>query len=320
MDTLELVRLNLLSPMVLGFALGVIAALAKSDVKLPEALHAGLATYLLLAIGLKGGVELSKAPLAEIAAPLVVTLILGLTSPVWCYAALRGMGRLGVADSAAIAAHYGSVSVVTFTAGATFLENAGVPFEGFMSALVVVLEVPAIVVGIFLARRRSASVASWSETLREIVLGKGNLLLLGGVAIGALAGPAAQQVDPFFVDPFRGALTLFLVDMGVLAARRLSDLRATGGFLVAFAFGAPLFNGAIGAWVGSLAGLSMGGTTLFATMAAGASYIAAPVAVRIALPEANPTLYLTSSLALTFPFNLTVGIPIYHAISRWLHS
>ncbi|MCE9596297.1 MAG: sodium-dependent bicarbonate transport family permease [Planctomycetes bacterium] len=320
MDALELVRLNLLSPMVLGFALGIVAALVKSDVKLPEALHSGLSAYLLLAIGLKGGIELGKAPLGELSGPLIATLAVGLTSPLWCFATLRGLGKLGVADAAAIAAHYGSVSVVTFTACGTFLDAAGVAYEGFMSALVAFLEVPAIIVAIFLARRTTAGTAHWGETLREVVFGKSNLLLLGGVAIGALSGPAAEQVKPFFVDPFRGALTLFLIDMGVLAARRLGDLRATGGFLVAFALLMPLVNGAIGALVGDLAGLSLGGTTVFATMVASASYIAAPVAVRIALPEANPALYLTSSLALTFPFNLTVGIPVYHAIARWLHA
>ncbi|MFN0007184.1 MAG: sodium-dependent bicarbonate transport family permease [Planctomycetota bacterium] len=320
MDTFELARLNLTSPMVLGFLLGIVAALVKSDLKLPEALHAGLSVYLLLAIGIKGGVELGKAPLAEISAPLLVTLVIGLTSPVWCYAALRRLGRFSTVDAAAIAAHYGSVSVVTFTACGTFLDAAGVAYEGFMSALVAFLEVPAIVVAIFLARRSTASTTRWNETLREVVFGKSNLLLLGGVAIGALAGPAAEQVKPFFVDPFRGVLTLFLIDMGVIAARRLGALRTSGAFLVAFAIVAPLVNGAIGAWAGELAGLSVGGTTVFATMVASASYIAAPVAVRIALPEANPALYLTSSLAITFPFNLTVGIPIYHAIARWLHS
>jgi hypothetical protein len=320
MDALDLVRLNLLSPMVLGFVLGIAAALARSDLKLPEALHSGLSSYLLLAIGLKGGGELAKAPLAELSLPLATTLAIGVTSPIWCFALLRGLGRLGAADAAAIAAHYGSVSVVTFTACGTFLDAAGVAYEGFMSALVAFLEVPAIVVAILLARRSHSSSTRWGETLREVVFGKSNLLLIGGVAIGALSGPALEQVRPFFVDPFRGALTLFLVDMGVLAARRLADLRATGPFLVGFALVMPLVNGAIGATLGEFAGLSLGGTTVFATMVASASYIAAPVAVRIALPEASPALYLTSSLALTFPFNLTVGIPVYHAIARWLHA
>ncbi|MFN0241989.1 MAG: sodium-dependent bicarbonate transport family permease [Planctomycetota bacterium] len=320
MDTLDLVRLNLLSPMVLGFVLGVVAALVKSDLKLPEALHAGLSTYLLLAIGLKGGAELAKVPLAEVLTPLIVTLLVGLLSPIWCYGVLRGMGKLSVADAAAMAAHYGSVSVVTFTACGTFLDAAGVAYEGFMSALVAFLEVPAIVVAIYIARRATSGGGRPRESLREVVLGKSNLLLLGGVVIGVLSGPAVEQVAPFFIDPFRGALMLFLVDMGVLAARRLGDLQARGVFLTVFALGMPLVNGTIGAWAGELAGLSLGGTTVFATMVASASYIAAPVAVRIALPEANPALYLTSSLALTFPFNLTVGIPIYHAISRWLHS
>ncbi|MCC6409426.1 MAG: sodium-dependent bicarbonate transport family permease [Planctomycetes bacterium] len=320
MDSLDLVRLNLASPMVLGFVLGIVATLVKSDLKLPEALHSGLSSYLLLAIGLKGGGELAQAPLDQLSGPLLATLAIGITSPIWCFAALRTFGKLGVVDAAAIAAHYGSVSVVTFTACGTFLDGAGVGYEGFMSALVAFLEVPAIVVAILLARRASTSAAPWGETLREVLGGKSNLLLCGGVAIGALAGPSLEQVKPFFVDPFKGVLTLFLIDMGALAARRLSDLRAAGGFLAVFALVMPLVNGAIGAWLGEFAGLSLGGTTIFATMVASASYIAAPVAVRIALPEANPALYLTSSLAITFPFNLTVGIPVYHAIARWLHA
>lgn len=320
MDTLDLVRLNLLSPMVLGFALGIFAAWVKSDLKLPEALHSGLSTYLLLAIGLKGGAELAQAPIGEIALPLFATVALGITSPIWCFATLRVLGRFGIPDSAAIAAHYGSVSVVTFTACGTFLDAAGITYEGFMSALVAFLEVPAIVVAIFLARRGASPAASWKGTLREVLLGRSNLLLMGGVAIGALSGASILQIKPFFVDPFRGALTLFLVDMGILAASRMSEMRRTGVFLVAFAMLAPLVNGMLGALLGQFAGLSLGGTTVFATMAASASYIAAPVAVRIALPEANPALYLTASLALTFPFNLTVGIPIYHALSSWLHA
>ena len=317
MDALELLRLNLTSPMVLGFALGIVAALVKSDLRLPDAIHSALGSYLLLAIGLKGGVELSKVALGEIALPLGATLLAGVSVPLVAFAILRRLGRFSAVDAAAVAAHYGSVSIVTFTAAATFVEARGIPSEGYLAALVALLEVPGILVALALARSARAG-SAWHASLHEVLTGKSNLLLLGGLAIGALGGPSGfESVKPFFADPFRGALTLFLVDMGLIAALRLRDLRQVGGFLVGFALLLPIVNGLAGAGLGTLAGLSPGGATIFATMVASASYIAAPVAVRISLPEANPALYLTSSLGLTFPFNLAVGIPLYHEVAQW---
>lgn len=324
MDALELVRLNLLSPIVLAFALGIVATLVRSDLKFPEELYASLSIYLLLAIGLKGGAELAKTSPAAFAGPAAATLALGVSIPLWTYLICRKLGRLSVADAAALAAHYGSVSVVTFIAAITFVGSVGLPAEGFMPTLVAVLEVPAIVVALVIARARmqgDAPRGSWGAILHEVLAGKSVLLLLGGLAIGYLAGETGlEKVSPLFVDLFQGALALFLLEMGMVAARRFRDFARVGPFLVTLGVALPVLHGALGVWLGAQAGLSVGGSTVLGVMAASASYIAAPAAVRIALPEANPSLYLTASLAITFPFNLTLGIPIQYAIARWVHG
>lgn len=320
MDALELLRLNLTSPMVLGFALGILGALLKSDLRLPDAVHSALGAYLLLAIGMKGGVELARASPSELLLPALATLAAGVFVPLASFGVLRRLGRFSTVDAAAVAAHYGSVSIVTFTAAMTFVDARELESEGYLAALVALLEIPGILVAIALARSARAG-SSWHASLHEVLTSKANLLLVGGLAIGAFSGAEGfASVKPFFVDPFRGVLTLFLVDMGLLAASRLRDLRRVGAFLVAFALLAPVVNGFLGAALGSAAGLSLGGATVFAAMVASASYIAAPVAVRLALPEANPALYLTSSLGLTFPFNLALGIPLYHEFALWLQA
>jgi hypothetical protein len=318
-ELLELVRLNLLSPMVLAFVLGIIATLVRSDLKFPDELYTGLSIYLLLAIGLKGGVALSETPFSQLWAPALMTLVLGITIPIVAYVILRRMGSFGIADAAAIAAHYGSVSAVTFAAAQTFLDALEVPYEGFMPTLVAILEVPAIMVALLIARTASGQGGNWREALHELLAGKSILLLIGGMAIGWLAGrPGIAQVDPLFTDLFRGALTLFLLEMGMVAARRLRDLRRVGGFLIGFGIVMPLVNGVVGIWLGQLAGLSMGGAMILGVLAASASYIAAPAAVRISLPEANPSYYLTAALGITFPFNLAIGIPLYYGAALFL--
>lgn len=321
MEIIELVRLNLLSPMVLAFVLGIVATLAHSDLKFPEDLYTALSIYLLLAIGLKGGAELSETPITQLWAPALATLALGVTIPVAAYVILRQAGKFSVADAAAIAAHYGSVSAVTFAAVQTFLDALGVPYEGFMPTLVAILEIPAIVVALLIARVALGQRGGWGEVLRELFAGKSILLLLGGLIVGWLAGkPGVQPVAPLFVDLFRGALTLFLLEMGMVAARRLRDLRKVGLFLGAFGILMPITNGAAAIWLGQLVGLSMGGAVVLGTLAASASYIAAPAAVRIALPQANPSFYLTASLGITFPFNLALGIPLYYGIASLLYG
>ncbi len=364
----DLLLANLLSPLVLAFALGIAAKLVRSDLSLPKDIYTGLSIYLLFALGLKGGVELSRTSWEAIALPAAVTLLLGVVTPLTAYAVLRRAGRLSIADAAGIAAHYGSVSAVTFIAAQQFVERLGVPAEGFMPTLLTLLEVPGIQVALALgvvqlARQRAAAAEAaraaglppvalaaagggvaaplpgaampslhlvggtsaaaeggdWREALREVLFGRTMFLLVGGMAIGFLSGTTGwEQVKPFFEGGFKGALTLFLLEMGILAAARLGDLRRVGLFLLAFGIGMPILHGLAGVALGHWAGLGVGGATVLGAMAASASYIAAPPAVRTTLPDANPTLYLTASLAITFPFNLLLGIPLYFGFARML--
>lgn len=324
MDTLELIRLNLLSPMVLAFALGIFATLIRSDLTIPPAMYTALSIYLLLAIGLKGGAALAETSLAEFWAPALVTLLLGAAIPLWSYVILRRLGKMDVANAAALAAHYGSVSAVTFIATQAFLNGAGVPFEGYTPTLLALLEVPAIIIALLIAQLNLADKEepdenNLSRALREILSGRSIVLLVGGTVVGLLSGPKGLElVAPLFVDPFEGALTLFLLELGMVASRRFGDVRKAGFFLLGFAIVMPVFHGILGVFVGQLAGMSVGGSTILGVLAASASYIAAPAAVRLALPQASPSLYLTASLAITFPFNLVVGIPLYFAVAQQL--
>lgn len=321
MTALEIVASNLLSPMVLAFVAGGVATLLRGDLRLPDQIGTTLSTYLLLAIGLKGGVALAKTPLVEVAFPIVAGLVLGGLIPVWSYAVCRRLGGLARSDAAAIAAHYGSVSAVTFIAAIAYLGQVGTPVEGFMPAVLAVMEIPAILIGLLLARGGEGATSDLGHAVHEVFSSRSILLLVAGLLIGWATGPAGfEAVAPFFVHPFQGVLTLFLLDMGGVAARRLRDLRDVGGFLVGFAVGAPLVNALLGATAGTLAGLSPGGTTVMAVLAASASYIAAPAAIRIAVPDANPTLYLTPVLGVTFPFNLAVGLPLYYELAQALHG
>ncbi len=317
----EILSASLLSPVVLAFLLGALAVLVKSDLEIPDALYQALSIYLLFAIGLKGGVALSETPVADVWRPALATLALGIVTPLTAYAVLRRLGRFDVVNAAALAAHYGSVSAVTFIAAQSVAVAAGVPPEGFMPALVAVLEVPAILIGLLIAYAGGGRAGSWQTALREVVVGRSILLLVGGMVIGLLAGvPGTEKVAPFFVGGFQGALTLFLLEMGMTAARRLRDLRRVGAFLVGFGVVMPVLHGALGVWAGTAAGLGVGGAAVLGAMVASASYIAAPAAVRVGLPEANPAYYLTASLGITFPFNLTVGIPLFIALARALAS
>ncbi|MCU0768147.1 MAG: sodium-dependent bicarbonate transport family permease [Burkholderiaceae bacterium] len=316
----------MIDAVVLFFVLGLVARLGKSDLRLPEALYETLSIFLLLAIGLKGGVELARQPLASVLPAAAAALTLGAAIPLLLYPVLRAAGRLGVADAASIAAHYGSVSVVTFAVAMALLTQRGIGAEPYMPLLVALMEAPGIIVGIVLARAlthggEGRPPLRWGPLLHEVVFGKSVLLLLGGLAIGAIAGPTAlAPVEPLFVNLFKGVLALFLLEMGLVVGGRLGDIRRAGPFLVAFGLLVPLLLGALGATVGHLVGLSLGGTALLATLAASASYIAAPTAMRIAVPEANPALSIGVVLGVTFPFNITVGIPLYLGMARWLGS
>ncbi len=325
MELLDAIRANLLSPAVLFFVLGLIAALTKSDLKFPEPLYVGMTIYLLVAIGFKGGVAIAAAGLAQVWLPVLAAIGLGAFIPLWTYPVLRRGGKLPGVDAAAIAAHYGSVSAVTFIAATNYLKAINQPFENYATAFLAVMESPAILVGVVLGKLATkstgdASGGSLRTAMHEALFGRSIFLLVGALVVGALCGEAGmKKVEPFFVAPFQGVLALFLLEMGVVAGRRVGDLRKVGLFLLGFGVLVPLVNGTLGVLLGKFAGLGLGGATLFGVLAASASYIAAPAAIRISLPEANPTLYLTSSLAVTFPFNITLGIPIYLEIARVLY-
>jgi len=326
MEILDAIRANLLSPAVLFFALGLMAALTKSDLKFPEPLYVGLTIYLLVAIGFKGGVAIAEAGLAKVWLPALAALALGALIPLWTYPLLRFGGKFSAVDSAAIAAHYGSVSAVTFIAATNYLKAVNQPYEDYATAFLAVMESPAILVGVVLGKLATktegeGSGVSLKKAMHEAIFGRSIFLLVGALVVGALCGnPGMEKVEAFFVTPFQGVLALFLLEMGMVAGRRLEDLKKVGLFLLGFGVLVPLVNGTLGVYLGQLVGLELGGATLLGVLSASASYIAAPVAIRISLPEANPTLYLTSSLAITFPFNITLGIPIYLEIARHLYS
>ena len=324
MTMLDLAMANLLSPLLLSFVLGALAVLLRSDLRFPEPVFNALSIYLMLAIGLKGGVELSRLSPGQFVLPGLAALGLGMAIPLWCHLLLRRLGGFSVADAAALAAHYGSVSAVTFVAVLAYLDAVGLTFEGYAPALLAIMEVPAIVVALALARLGGATGVAGGrvgEAVREILAGKSVLLLAGGLAIGAIVGEAGYaRVKPLFSDLFQGALCLFLLELGMLAAGRMADFRRVGPFLAGFAVVMPVLHGALWVLVGHGIGMSTGGATVLGTLAASASYIAAPAAVRLALPQANPGYYLTASLAITFPFNLTIGLPLYQAMATWLQG
>ncbi len=314
---MDLLLQNLISPVVLSFVLGLVARWVKSDLEIPSAIYQGMSVYLLFAIGLKGGVSLAESSLAELAAPAALTLVVGVLTPFSAFYLLRGFGRLGRIDAAATAAHYGSVSAVTFIAALEAVKLAGMPSNGYLPALLAVLEVPGIIIGLMLARQNQTG--GLKAALHEVITGKSIFLMIGGLVIGALCGPAkVEGVAPFFITPFKGVLCLFLLELGMVAAGRISDVRHAGWRLIALGCFLPLFHGALATVAAVSTGMTAGGAAVFGAMVGSASYIAAPAAVRIALPQASPGIYLTLSLGVTFPFNLCFGIPIFLEIAGFV--
>jgi len=310
-----------LDPVILFFLLGLAAGLARAELRLPTAIYEFVSMILLLAIGLKGGVQLAVQPLGALLVDSALVILLGLLLPLLAFPILRFAGRLPRADAASVAAHYGSVSVGTFAVAISFASVHAIDYEPYLPLFVVLLEIPAILVGIVLARGVSRA-TRWGELGREIFLGKSVVLLLGGLLIGWAAGPEGlASVDNLFFDLFKGVLALFLLEMGLIASAHLSGALHHGPFLLAWGIAAPVAFAAIGIGFGQLMGLSQGGTLLLAVLAGSASYIAAPAALRAAVPEANPAISLTASLAVTFPFNIMVGIPLYHRmVVAWMGS
>lgn len=306
----------------LFFLLGFAARLARSDLKLPSQLYEALSIYLLLAIGLKGGVELAKQDVLQVLPQAAASMGLGFILPLVAFPLLLKLARLARFDAAAIAGHYGSVSVVTFAVAIDFLIARAVAYEAYMPLFLVLMEMPGIAMGIVLARMGGQfGSVRWGALAHEIFLGKSMVLLGGGLAIGWFAGPQGlAPLEPLFFDLFKGVLCLFLLEMGLVAASQVPALRESGLRLAVFAIVMPIIAALMGALLGALIGLSAGGTTLLATLAASASYIAAPAAMRIAVPEANPALSITASLVITFPFNILVGIPLYHRLAGLIHG
>ena len=309
-----------MDPVVLFFILGLAAGLAKAEIRLPGAIYEFLSAVLLLTIGLKGGVELAKQDVLTLAPQVLLVILMGVALPFVAYPVLRAIGRFSRADSASIAAHYGSVSVATYAVAVAYLFSHDIVYEEYMAVFMVVLEMPAIVVGVMIAKGISKQ-TQWGALCHEVFLGKSIVLLVGGLFVGWIAGPEGMQpLKPFFFDLFKGVLALFLLEMGLIAASQVASLKRYGVFLIAFGILMPLFSSVVGALLGLWMGLSLGGIVIMATMAASASYIAVPAAMRISIPEANPTLSLAASLGVTFPFNVIIGISLYHQLAEFLLS
>ncbi|MFN9806616.1 MAG: sodium-dependent bicarbonate transport family permease [Betaproteobacteria bacterium] len=322
MAGLDLLLTNLLQPIVLAFLLGTLAGAVKSELELPEAVVKLLAIYLLFSLGLTGGRELAQAGLAEVWPLLGITLLMTFGIPSLAYVVTRRLGRMDISNAAAIAAHYGSVSSATFFASMSFATAMGTPAEGYMAAMVAIMEF-GVIYSLALARvamgRASGQGLQAAELFLSVIRGRGILLLMGGMLIGYIASDRQwQQISPFYDGLFRGMLMLFLLEMGITAARQIKAFRQAGVFMTGFGVLMPVVHGLIGVTLAHLVGLSVGGAFVFGAICASASFIDAPAACRASLPEANPGIYLTSSLGVTLPFNLLLGLPLYYQYAVWL--
>ena len=310
--------MNSIDPVILFFLFGLVAGLLRSELKLPSTLYDSLSIFLLLAIGLKGGQGLATEPLGPLLPQLLAVIVLGVLQTLIAYAGLRLIFRFDRPNAASTAAHYGSVSVATFAVAMAWLASHHVEVEPQMAILLAVMEIPAILVGIVLARGISKD-TDWKSLGHEAFLGKGVTLLLGGMAIGWAAGPEGlQPIKGLYFDLFKAVLALFLLEMGLIVSRQVDELKRRGLSLIAFGLAMPLLSACLGLATGFMLGLSVGGMTMLATLAASASYIAVPAAMRIAVPEANPAISLAGSLGVTFPFNILVGIPLYYWMANQL--
>lgn len=325
---LDLALSTLLSPMVLFFCLGLVAALLRSPMSIPESFAKGLAIYLMMAIGLKGGAAMAASPATpELFAVFFAAIFLSFLLPAIAFALLRVTSGLSRTDAAATAAHYGSISIVTFVAATQLLATAGIASSGYMVAVAAVMEAPAIITALFLVtlgNRRAEPVAGSErgELLREVLLNASVVVLVGALIIGAAVGQRGMSdISAFFVAPFQGVLCLFLLDMGLSAGRGLRQgWRQLDAAALGFGIYMPLISATLAALVSKLIGLETGDMALFMVLAASASYIAVPAAMRLALPQAKPSIYLTLSLGVTFPFNIAIGIPLYLAGAQWLQT
>ena len=324
MPGIDLLITNLLQPIVLAFLLGTLAGAIKSELELPEAVIKLLAIYLLFSLGITGGRELAKADLDSIWSISGVTVLMTFGIPTLAYVITRRLGKMDISNSAAIAAHYGSVSTATFFASMSFATAMGTPAEGYLAAAVAFMEF-GVIYSLVIARvamgKADGKQIQAADLFLSVIRGRGILLLVGGMIIGMIATDKQwQQISPFYEGLFRGMLMLFLLEMGMTAARQIKAFRQVGAFMAGFGILMPIIHGIIGVTLASFAGLSVGGAFVFGAICASASFIDAPAACRASLPQANPGIYLTSSLGVTLPFNLLVGLPLYYQYAKWLSS
>jgi len=345
MDILGLLQSNLLTPIVLFFIFGIIAARIKSDLKIPDAISEFLPIYLLAAIGLHGGIEMRNTGFETMLVPMLVAIGLSLLFTLNHYQILRRLGKFNLFDSYALASTYGAVGAVTFSVGLSFLKNQGVTSEGFLAAVLAVLEPVAFILAIFLTnmavskqiktKKESLGEISDSEiemgisetktnlkqVLHESITGKAIVILLGSIIIGYMIGEEGfSSISIVFDELFTGAIVIFLIEMGIIAGQRLDDIKKVGVFLIAFSIIMPTFNGIVGVLVATAIGLSLGGSVMFGLLLASASFIAAPAVLRHAIPQAKPSLYITSALGITFPYNIIVLLPIMFIVASIVHD
>ena len=343
MEILELIQSNLLTPIILFFLFGIIAARIKSDLKIPEAISEFLPIYLLAAIGLHGGIEMRNTGFENMLIPMLAAIGLSLLFTLNHYQILRRLGKFNIFDSYALASTYGAVGAVHFSVGLSFLKNQGVTSEGYIAAILAVLEPLAFIMAIFMtnmavskqikAKKQSftddlsvdvgltPTKTNLSKVLQESITGKAIVILLGSIVIGYIIGEDGfEPIKIVFDDMFTGAIVIFMIEMGIIAGQRLDDIKKVGIFLMSFAILIPVFNGIIGVLVATVLGLSIGGAVMFGLLMASASFIAAPAILRYAIPQAKPSLYITSALGITFPFNIIITLPILFTISTLVHT
>jgi hypothetical protein len=346
MEILELLQSNLLTPIVLFFLFGIIAARIKSDLKIPDAISEFLPIYLLAAIGLHGGIEMRNTGFETMLVPMLVAIGLSLLFTLNHYQILRRLGKFNLFDSYALASTYGAVGAVTFSVGLSFLKNQGVSSEGYLAAILAVLEPVAFILAIFLTNMAvskqiktkkeslgeiqaeseiemgiSETKTNLKQVLHESITGKAIVILLGSIIIGYMIGEEGfSSISIVFDELFTGAIVIFLIEMGIIAGQRLEDIKKVGVFLIAFSILMPTFNGILGVLVATALGLSIGGAVMFGLLLASASFIAAPAVLRHAIPQAKPSLYITSALGITFPYNIIILLPILFMVSSIVHN
>lgn len=320
---------NLLTPSILFFGLGMLAQLVRSDLKLPAELTKSITIYLLISVGIHGGIELSHININEAIPAIAIAILLGISLPIIAYFTIINVGKLDRLNAVAIATHYGSVSAGTFLTAIAFLEVLHVDYEKHPVIMLAIMESPAILVGLMLAtsiRKKYALGSTVIESNQQVLIKEAFtngsiLLLLGGILIGDIATEKSlKSILPFFDQLFMGVLCIFLLAMGMEAGKKIGDFKLAGRFLVGFGIIMPILSGCVGVLIGHyVLGFSVGGATLVGVLAASASYIAVPPAMRMAIPEANPSIYLTLALGVTFPFNVVFGIPLYYGFACFLN-